>query len=92
MNAFRKKIIFKIIRSLDAAKKFISVSIPSNIFLPKNKDEHAKWKCKEMRDRIDNTCHDRKIIARVQEELKSYDEYELLNSYPFANECLDLDI
>ena len=92
MDEFRKKIIFKIIRSLDAAKKFISVSIPSNIFLAKNKDEYAKWKCQEMRDRIDNTCHDQKIMARVQEELKSYDEDELFNGDPFADECLDLDI
>ena len=45
-----------------------------------------------MRDRINNTCHDQKIMARVQEELKSYDEDELLNGKPFADECLDLDI
>ena len=43
-----------------------------------------------MRDRIDNTCHDQKIMARVQEELKSYNE--LFDGDPFADECLDLDI
>ena len=45
-----------------------------------------------MRDRIDNTCHGQKIMARVQEEHKSYDEDELFNGDPFADECLDLDI
>ena len=45
-----------------------------------------------MKDRIDNTCHDQKTMGRVQEELKSYDEDELFNGDPFADECLDLDI
>ena len=54
---------------MDTAKKFISVSLPSNIFLAKDKDECAKWKCQEMRDRIDNTCPDQKINARVHENL-----------------------
>ena len=45
-----------------------------------------------MRDRINNTCHDQKIMARVQEGLKLYDEDELFNGDPFADECLDLDI
>ena len=68
------------------------MSFPNNIFFAKNKGECAKWKCQEMRDRIDNTCHVQRIIARVQEELKSYDEDEFFNGDPFADECLDLDI
>ena len=92
MDEFRKIVIFKMKRSIETAKKSISVSLPSDIFLAKNKDECAKWKCQEMRDRIDNTCHDQKIMARVQGKLKSYDEYELSKGDPFADECLDLDI
>ena len=92
MDGLRKKIIFKIKRSIDTAKKFKSVSLPSKIFLARNKDEFAKWKYQEIRDRIDNTCHDQKTMGRVQEELKSYDEDELFNGDPFADECLDLDI
>lgn len=42
-----------------------------------------------MRDRIDNTCHDKKMMTRVQEELKSYNADELLNDDPFADEFLD---
>ena len=57
--------------------KFISVPLPFNIFLAKDKDECTKWKCQQMRDRIDNMCHDQKILARVQEELKAYDEDKL---------------
>ena len=45
-----------------------------------------------MRDRIDNTCHDQKIMARVQKDLKSYDEDEIFNGDLFADESLDLDI
>ena len=70
----------------------ISVSLTSNILLAKNKDGCAKWKCQEMRDRIDNTCHDQKIMARVQKDLKSYDEDEIFNGDLFADESLDLDI
>ena len=45
-----------------------------------------------MRNKIDNRCYDQKIIARVQEDLKSYDKDELCNGDSFAAECLDLDI
>ena len=45
-----------------------------------------------MRDRIDSTCNDQRIMTRVQEELESYNKDELLNGDPFADECFDLDI
>ena len=34
----------------------------------------------------------KEIMARVQKELKSYDEDALFNDDSFTNECLDLDI
>ena len=61
-------------------------------YISKDKDECAKWKFQDMRHRIDNNCHDQKIMARVQEELKSYDEDELFNGDTFADKCLDLHI
>ena len=39
-----------------------------------------------MKDRIDNTCQAQKIMARAHEELKSYEEDELFNGDPFADE------
>ena len=68
------------------------MSLPSNIFLASDEDECEKLNCQEMINRIGNTCHDQKIMASVQEELKSYDEDELFNVNTFADECLDLDI
>ena len=43
-------------------------------------------------ERVRNDSFHKEIMARVQEELKSYDEDELFNDDPFADECLDLDI
>ena len=42
--------------------------------------------------RVRNDSFCKEIMARVQEELKSYDEDALFNDDPFADECLDLDI
>ena len=43
-------------------------------------------------ERVRNDFFYKETMARVQEELKSYDEDELFNGDPFADECLDLDI
>ena len=43
-------------------------------------------------ERVRNDSFCKEIMARVQEELKSYDEDALFNDDPFADECLDLDI
>ena len=42
--------------------------------------------------RVRNESFYKEIMARVQEELKSYDEDELFNDDPFVDECLNLDI
>ena len=42
--------------------------------------------------RVRNESFYKEIMARVQEELKSYDEDELFNDDPFADKCINLDI
>ena len=39
-----------------------------------------------------STCHDQKIMARVQEKIKSYVEDKLFNGDSFTDKCLDLDV